>query len=120
MRKFIALLLVLGIGCPACFAGNGPDQKHVEKIKKQVSKYLENGRRVSVETYNQHQMLGAINEAGPDTFVLTVAGSPTRIPYTDVKKIKTPIDTQERLRIIGLAIPVGILVFLLIALRGLD
>lgn len=32
MRQFIALLLVFSIGCPACFAGNGPDQKHMEKI----------------------------------------------------------------------------------------
>lgn len=117
MRRFIALLLVLGIGCPACFAGSTPDRKHVEKIKKQVSKYLENGSSVSVETYDQHKMWGAVSEAGPDTFVLTVAGSQTTIPYTDVKKIKSPKDPSQRNQIIVGAIVAGFLLLPLIALR---
>ncbi len=92
MRRSIAFLLVFAVGCPACFAGNGPDQKHVEKIKNQVNEYLEKGRMVSVETYDHHKMWGAIHEAGPDAFVLTVARTPTSIPYTNVKKIKASMD----------------------------
>jgi hypothetical protein len=116
MREFIALLLALGIGGPACFAGSGPDQKHVEKIKKQVSKSLENGRAVSVETYDQHKMSGAIVEADPDTFVLTVAGRPTSILYTNVKMIKAPMDPHTRHQIIVLLATVGFFAFLLVEL----
>ncbi|HEV2989467.1 MAG TPA: hypothetical protein VG759_13585 [Candidatus Angelobacter sp.] len=32
MKRLLALLLVFAIGCPACLAGNGPGQKHIEMI----------------------------------------------------------------------------------------
>lgn len=100
MRKLIALLLVLGTGCATCFAGNGANQKNTEKIRNQVSKYLEKGRMVSVETYDQHKRWGRIDEAGPETFTLSVAGNLICLHYTDVKKIKAPMDPATKSRII--------------------
>ena len=96
-------MLVLSIGCSSCFAGSGPDQKHIEKIKKQVSKYLDRGAMVSVETYDQRKLWGEINKAEPGTFVLTVAGQPTTLSYADVKKIKAPMSpaTKQRIAIAG-------------------
>ena len=100
MKKLLVFLLVLGMGCSSCFAGTGPDQKHIDKIRKQVSKYLDRGAMVSVEMYDHHKMWGAINEAGPDTFVLTVADKPTTLQYSEVKKIKAPLDRATKQRII--------------------
>ncbi|HLJ86306.1 MAG TPA: hypothetical protein VKZ53_05755 [Candidatus Angelobacter sp.] len=116
MRRLIALLLVFAIGCPACFAGDGSDQKRVEKIKKQVNKYLEDGRMVSVETYDHHKMRGAISEAGPDEFVLNVARTSMSIPYTNVKKIKAPLDANTHDRIVTASLIGGVLAFVFVAL----
>lgn len=96
MRRFISSLLVYAIGCPACFAGNGSDQKHVENIRNPVAIYLEKGPMVSVETYDQRKMSGAIVEAGPDTFVLTMAGTPTSIPLGQGSQTPgTPTTTDQ-------------------------
>lgn len=115
MKTFIACLLVLGIGCSQALAWNGPDQKHIDKIQKQVSRYLEKGSMVSVETYDQHKMWGAIAEAGPDAFVLIVANIPTTLKYTDIKKIKAPMDRGKRARIVTAIVVGGLLGLTLIA-----
>lgn len=119
MKPLVALVLVFCIGCSSCFAGSSPDQKHIEKIKKQVSKYLERGAMVSVETYDQRKLRGEINEAKPDTFVLTVAGQPATLSYSDVKKIKAPMSPTTRQRI-AIASVLGGLTGLLLVFAAQD
>ena len=109
MKRIAAFLLILGISCSACFAGSGPDQKHIDKIRKQVSKLMDRGAMVTVETYDQHKLWGAINEAGPDTFVLTVADKPATLHYSDVRKIKAPMDVATKRRIVMAAVLGGLL-----------
>ena len=115
MKTLIACLLVLAISSQA-LAWSGPDQKHIEKIQKKVSQYLESGREVSVETYDQHKMWGSIAEAGPDSFVLMVANTPTTMKYADIKKIKAPMDRGTRGRIITAIVAGGLLGLTFIAL----
>ena len=101
MKKLLAFLLVLAMGWSSCFAGTGPDQKHIDKIRKQVSRYLDRGAMVSVETYDHHKLWGEINEAGPESFVLTVGGQPKTLPYAEIRKIKAPMDPGTKRRIIS-------------------
>lgn len=99
MKTLITLVLLLGMGCSQCLAQSGSEQKHIDKIKAQVSKYLEKGTEVSVETYDQRKVWGAINEADADTFVMTVGGKPTTLQYAGVKKIKAPMSPATKSRI---------------------
>lgn len=115
MKSFVAVVLALCLGCSSCFASSGPDQKHISKIKTQVSRYLEKGAMVSVETYDQRKMWGEINQANPDTFVLTVAGQPTTLSYADVKKIKAPMSPAIKQRIAIAAVLGGLTAILLTA-----
>lgn len=108
MKPLIACLLVFAISTHA-LAGSGPDQKHIEKIQKKVSQYLDSGREVSVETYDQHKMWGSIAEAGPESFVLMVANTPTTMKYADIKKIKAPMDRGTRARIVTAIVVGGLL-----------
>lgn len=114
MKTFLACLLVLAISSQS-LAWSGPDQKHIEKIQKQVGRYLEKGSMVSVETYDQHKMWGSIAEAGPDSFLLIVANTPTTMKYADVRKIKAPMDRGTRARIITAIVVGGLLGLTLIA-----
>jgi len=95
MNRMVALILVLAIGCSSCFA-SGPDQKHIAKIKKQVSSYMDRGARVVLDTYDQRKLQGSINEAGPESFALYQDGQSTTLKYADVKKIKAPMDRRTK------------------------
>lgn len=114
MKPLIACLLVLAISSQA-FAGSGPDQKHIEKIQNKVGQYLESGRKVSVETYDRHKMWGSIAEAGPDSFVLMVANTPTTMKYADIKKIKAPMSRGTRERIVSAIVLGGLLGLIFVA-----
>ena len=114
MKSFVAALLSVFLGCSSCLAGVGPDQKHIEKIKKQVSKCLDRGAMVSVETYDHRKMRGEINQANPDTFELTVAGQPTTLSYADIKKIKSPMSPAMKQRIAITAVLGGLTALLLV------
>ena len=106
MKPLIALVLIFGIACPSMYAAPGPDQKHIDKIKKKVNACIEKGSRVSMETYDDRKLQGKISEAGVDTFVLTNEGRSTTLAYTEIKKIKSPLDQRTK-RAIALAIVTG-------------
>jgi hypothetical protein len=114
VKTLIACLLVLAMSTHG-LAWSGPDQKHIEKIQKKVSQYVERGSMVSVETYDQHQMWGSIAEAGPDSFVLVVANTPTTMKYADIKKIKAPMDRGTKTRIVTAIVVGGLLGLTLVA-----
>lgn len=90
MRKLIATLLVCVFVTPPPCAGQAPDHKHVETVKKKVASCLENSRHLFIETYDDRKLQGLIGEAGPESFVLSFGGKSTTLNYADVKKIKWP------------------------------
>ena len=96
MKKPIALILFFGIACSSCMAGGQPDQKHTEKIKQQVIRYLNTGDRVSLETYDQRKLQGAISESRTDSFVLTIEGRSATLNYAEVKKIKSFMSRSKK------------------------
>ena len=96
MKKPIALILFFGIACSSCMAGGQPDQKHTEKIKQQVIRYLNTGDRVSLETYDQRKLQGAISESRTDSFVLTIEGRSATLNYSEVKKIKSFMSRSKK------------------------
>ena len=96
MKKPIALILFFGIACSSCMAGGPPDQKHTEKIKQQVIRYLNTGDRVSLETYDQRKLQGAISESRTDSFVLTIEGRSATLNYSEVKKIKSFMSRSKK------------------------
>ena len=96
MRQFISALLIAVLGCSSCFGGQQSDQKHIEKIRKQVSSYIDRDAPVSVETYDQRKFRGFINEAGPDTFQLTSGNQLVTLNYADVKKMKSTMDPRTK------------------------
>ena len=117
MKKIISLVLVMAMGTLPCLANNdGPDAKHVAKVKQQVGKYLEKGDRVTIETYDQRKLQGAISEANDESFVITVEGRSATLNYNDVKKIKAPMSRSTRSKIVTAAFLAGLFGFLGIAL----
>ena len=106
MKRILSLILVFGFVCPSMYAAPGPDQKHIDEIKKKVNACIEKGSRVSMETYDDRKLQGKISEAGVDTFVLTNEGRSTTLAYTEIKKIKSPLDQRTK-RAIALAIVTG-------------
>jgi hypothetical protein len=80
----------------------------VEKIKSQAAKYLDSGNHVSVETYDNHQFGGTITQTTPDGFVLTNAAGSTTLSYSDVKKIKSPMNPHKRSALVGAAVLAGL------------
>ncbi len=103
MKAATIFALIFAMASQSLWAGV-PDQKHVEKIRKKVSQYLEDGRHVSVETYDDHKLAGIISQAAPDDFVLINAGRPITLRYSEVRKVKAPMDPQKRSIIVSLAV----------------
>ena len=95
MKHLLAVFLIFTVGTQSLWAA-GQDAKHVAKIREKVSQYLDDGRHVSVETMDSHKFAGTIVKAGPDDFVLTNASGEMTFNYTDVKKIKAPMDPHKR------------------------
>jgi len=107
MKTLIAIFLVFALASQALWA-KAPDQKHVEKIKGQATKYLNSGSHVSVETYDKHQLGGTITETTSEAFVLTNAAGSATLSYADVKKIKSPMDPRKRSALVGAAVLAGL------------
>jgi len=103
VKAAITFALIFALAVPSLWAA-APDQKHVEKIRKKASQYLEDGRHVSVETYDQRKLAGTISQAGTDDFVLINAGHPVTLRYSEVKNIKAPMDPQKRGLIVSIAV----------------
>jgi len=107
LKTAIAFALTFVLASQSLWAG-APDQKHVEKIREKVSQHLDDGRHVSVETYDNRKVGGTISQAAPDDFVLMNAGGPMTLRYSEVKKIKAPMDPQKRGIFVSLAVLGGL------------
>lgn len=107
MKTAIALALIFALVGQSLWAG-APDEKHVEKIRNKVSQYLEDGRHVSVETYDNRKMGGFISQSSLEDFVLINAGQPVTLRYSEVKKVKAPMDPHKRSAIVGLIVLGGL------------
>jgi hypothetical protein len=122
MTKLTATLLAFALLAAHLRASPGPDQKHIDAIKKKVASCLENARHVTIATYDNRILQGYIPEAGPDSFVVSFQGNPTTLLYTDVKKIKwpSPMSKQAQTILVVAAVTGGMLlsVFLLGGLRN--
>jgi len=57
MKNLIAAILVFALAGQSLWA-KAPEQKHVEKIKSQATKYLDSGNHVSIETNDNRQLGG--------------------------------------------------------------
>jgi len=107
MKHLLAVFLVFTLGTQSLWAA-GQDAKHAAKIQQKVSQYLDDGRRVSVETTDSRKFAGTIVKAGPDDFVLTNASGQMTFNYSEVKKIKAPMDQHARGVIVTLAVLGGL------------
>jgi hypothetical protein len=107
MKHLLALFLVFTLGTQSLWA-TGQDAKHAAKIREKVSQYMDDGRHVSVETTDSRKFAGTIVKAGPDDFVLTNASGQVAFNYSDVKKIKAPMDQHTRGVIVTLAVLGGL------------
>lgn len=111
--KLLASLLIFTVAGQSLWAA-APDQKHIEKIRNKVSQCID-GRHVFVETYDNHKVAGTIIRAAQDDFVLINADSTVTLNYSDVKKIKSPMDPRRRSAIVALAVLGGLFGTLLVA-----
>jgi hypothetical protein len=112
--KLLASLLIFTVAGQSLWAA-APDQKHIEKIRNKVSQCIDDGRHVSVETYDNHKVAGTIIRATQDDFVLINADSTVTLNYSDVKKIKSPMDPRRHSAIVALAVLGGLFGTLLVA-----
>src|SRR3974377_375593 len=105
MNKLIALAVVFTLFASQLAASPGPDQKHIETIKKRVLNALENSRHVIIETYDDRILQGEIGEASTDTFNLEFQKS-TTLAYADVRKIKwhSPMPREVKTILIATAV----------------
>jgi len=107
VKNLIVFLLIFALAGQSLWAA-APDQKHIEKIRQKASQSLDNGSYVSVETYDNRKLGGTITQAAQDDFVLTSAAGTTTLSYSDVKKIKAPMDAHKRGVIVTLAVLGGL------------
>jgi hypothetical protein len=115
VKNLTAFVLIFVLAGQSLWART-PDEKHVEKIRTKVSQCMDDGRHVSVETLDHRKFAGTIIQAGTDDFVLTNAAGTTTLSYSDVKKIKSPMDPRQRSAIVSLAVLGGLFGTLIAAL----
>jgi hypothetical protein len=118
MKKLLICLLTIALASSPLMADDGPNQKHIDSIKKKVANCVDHPRRVAVETYNGNRMQGIISEAGTDDFVLNYAGRATTISYRDVKKIHWPSPVMKQVWLLAGAAAVAGALFGLVILAG--
>lgn len=118
MQRIVASLLALALLATSLRASPGPDQKHIDSIKKKVASCLENSRHVTIETYDDRKMHGLISEAESDSFVLVFQSKSTTLNYADIKKIKWPSAVSREVKTILIATAVTAAVFVAVALLG--
>ncbi|HZI58956.1 MAG TPA: hypothetical protein VFF39_19385 [Verrucomicrobiae bacterium] len=106
--KLIASLLIFALAGQSLW-GETPDHKHIEKIRHKVSQCIDDGRHVSVETYDNHKVAGTIIRAAQDDFVLINADNTVTLRYGSVKKIKSPMDPRRRSAIVALVVLGGLM-----------
>ena len=114
MKNLIAFVLIFALAGQSLWAGTA-DEKHVEKIRNKVSRCMDDGNHVSVETLDHRKFAGTITQASLDDFVLASSAGTTTISYSDVKKIKSPMDPHKRSVIASIAVLGGLLGTLIVA-----
>lgn len=114
VKNLIAFVLIFALAGQSLWAGT-PDEKHVAKIRNKVSQCMDDGRHVSVETQDHRKFAGTIIQAGADDFVLTNAAGTTTLSYSDVKKIKSPMDPHQRSVIAAIGVLGGLFGTLIVA-----
>lgn len=107
MKNLTSFVLVFAMAGQSLWA-SGPDEKHLAKIRNKVSECMDDGRHVAVETLDHRKFAGTITQASLDDFVLASSAGTTTISYSDVKKIKAPMDPQKRSVIVSLAVLGGL------------
>ena len=118
MKRSLICLLVFALTCSRLSASPGPDQQHIEAIKKKVVRCVDQQRRVVVETLDGTRFVGAISEAGSDGFVLVYGGRATNLCYRDVKKIKWQSPVWKHVEAVAIAAGVTAAIFGLVVLLG--
>jgi len=107
MKKLIAFMLMFALAGETLCART-PNEKHLEKVRNKVNQSMDDGRHVSVETLDHRKFAGTIIQAGTDDFVLSNAAGATRLSYSEVKKVKSPMDSRTRSAIVSLAVLGGL------------
>jgi len=118
MERVVASLLVFALFATTLRASPGPDQKHIDNIKKKVASCLENSRHVTIETYDDRKLQGLVSEAESDSFVLVFQGKSTTLNYADVRKVKWPSRVSREVKTIVIATAVTAAVFVAVVLLG--
>jgi hypothetical protein len=120
MKNAMIGLLVVMLAISPAWADSGPDQKHIESIRKKVAHCVDAQRRVVLETYDGRRLQGYISEAQADDFTLAYGGQTTTLTYQDVKKIKWQSAVSKQVKVIvGTAAIVGALYGLVVLFGGL-
>jgi len=60
--RFLACLLILTLACPSFWASPGPDQKHIDAMRKKVADCIDKQRRVVIETYDGRRLLPQVRD----------------------------------------------------------
>jgi|SRR5579859_2011628 len=94
MKNLIAFVLVIALAGQSLWAQ--PDPKHIEKVRSKVIACRDKGTAVSVETYDGRKLAGNITRADLDNFELSAAGGTITLAYSDIKKVKAPMDKRTR------------------------
>lgn len=118
MNKLISLFLALTLYASQLAASPGPDQKHIDSIKKKVVHCLENSHQVAIETYDDRTFQGTISEADADSFILEFQQKSTTLQYADVRKIKWHSPMPKEVKTIILATAVTAILVLGVAAAG--
>jgi len=120
MNKVVVWLLIFTLTPLPGWADPGPDQQHIESVKKKINACVDQPRRVVVETYDNRRLQGVITEAGTTQFVLGYAGRATTLSYGDVRKIKWQSPVWKQVKIVaGAAAVLGALLGMVVLLGGL-
>lgn len=114
MKNLTTFVLVLAMAGQSLWA-SGPDEKRLEKIRNKVSQCMDDGRHVSVETLDHRKFAGTITQAGLDDFVLASGTGTTTINYSDVRKLKSPMDPHKRSVIAAIGVLGGLFGTLIVA-----
>jgi hypothetical protein len=114
MKNLIAFVLIFAMAGQSLWA-LGPDEKRLQQIRKKVSQCMDDGNHVSVETLGHRKFAGTITQASLDDFVLASSAGTTTISYSDVKKIKAPMDPHKRSIIASIAVLGGLFGTLIVA-----
>lgn len=121
LSLLLAATLVCSLGTVSVFAadGAGKEAARAEKVRRAVLKLgVGPDARVQVKLRDKTTLAGYVSEAGPDSFVVTDAGTgvATVVPYPQVKSAKGHnLSTGAKIAIgVGIAAAVVLVVYLII------